>query len=330
MKRVLTTLAACAGAAFAAAPAASAAELVERIVARVNDRLITQSEFDKRVDGAMKAAQGTPDRTKLRREALDDLIKEKLLEERAKELSVAATDAEIDEALGRVKAQYNLSTDSEFEAALQQSGMSKDELRKQLRDTITIQKVIGRDVTSRMDITDDMLRLEYEREKERLHVVPAQARVAEIVVRFESDGGGRERAAQRIAEAQAKIQAGTPFGDVAKQYSEGKSKDRGGDLGMVSKGELLAALDAAVFADPPSEYPPPVILPTSMYLFHVTDRKPSGFKPFTEVKEDIRKRINDDLYDKRFGEYVARLKKEAFVKIYDPELSKLEQQEKKS
>ncbi|MGH9400360.1 MAG: SurA N-terminal domain-containing protein, partial [Thermoanaerobaculia bacterium] len=109
---------------LAAAPVFGA-ELVERIIARVNDRLITQSEFDKRVEAVSRAPQATPDRAQLRREALDDLIKEKLLAERAKELSVSATEAEIEEALERVKSQYNLTTDSEFDAALAQSGLTR-------------------------------------------------------------------------------------------------------------------------------------------------------------------------------------------------------------
>ena len=308
--------------------AAFAADLVERIIARVNDRLITQSEFDKRVETTAKAPQATNDRAQLRRESLDDLIKEKLLDERAKELSVFATDAEIDEALARVKAQYNLTTDAEFDGALAQSGMTRDDLKKQLRETITIQKVIGRDVTARLEVTEDMLRLQYEREKEKLYAVPEQARVAEIVIRFEKDdAAGRERASEHIAQAQAKVKVGVSFEDVAKEYSEGKARERGGDLGPVSKGELVPALDAAVFADPPNEYPAPVLRPSSMHLFRVTERKPAGFKPFNDVKEEIRKRIGDDLYDKRFAEYVGKLRKEAFVKIYDAELAK---QEKKS
>jgi parvulin-like peptidyl-prolyl isomerase len=150
------------------ASAALSADLVERIVARVNDRLITQTEFDKRVDLTSKGPQAPKDRGQLRREALDDLIKEKLLAERAKELSVAATEAEIDEALQRVKGQYNLTTDAEFDAALAQSGLSREELRKQLGDTITLQKVVGRDIAARLEVTDDMLRLEYERQKDAL------------------------------------------------------------------------------------------------------------------------------------------------------------------
>jgi peptidyl-prolyl cis-trans isomerase SurA len=327
MKRALLSL----GAALVFAAVGFSAELVERIVARVNDRLITQSEFDKRVDLTAKGPQAPKDRETLRRDALDDLIKEKLLAERAKELSVAATDGEVDEALQRVKGQYNLATDAEFDAALVQSGLTRDELKKQLRDTITLQKVVGRDVAARLEVTDDMLRLEYERQKEKLYPVPEQARVAEIVVRFNKNSAAeREHAGQRIAEAQEKIKAGVGFADVAKEYSEGAAKDRGGDLGAVSKGELMPALDAAVFADPPDEYPPPVLMPSSMHLFRVRDRKPAAFKPFNDIKEELRKKISDELYEKRFNEYVNKLRKEAFVKIYDGELEKLEKQEKKS
>ena len=76
---------------------------------------------------------------------------------------------------------------------------------------------------------------------------------------------------------------------------------------------------------PPEEYPAPALLSDSVHLFHVTDRKPPGFKPFSEVKEDLRKRIADDLYEKRFSEYLDKLRRDAFVKIYVPELAKLDE-----
>ena len=253
------------------------------------------------------------------------MIREKLLEERARELSVTATDEEIDMAVERVKRQYNLATDAEFDAALATSNMNREDLKRQMRQTIVLQKVIGRDVTAKLDVSDDMLRLEYERQKEKLYRVPEQARVSEIILRFEpSDGPARERAVARLEEARGKLSGGAAFADVAKDYSEGNARGRGGDLGPVSKGELLPALDAAVFADPPQEYPAPVILPGSIHLFRVTDRKPAGFKPFAEVSEDLKKRIGESLYDKRFAEYAEKLRREAFVKIYDPELAKPE------
>jgi peptidyl-prolyl cis-trans isomerase SurA len=299
------------------------AELVERIVARVNDRLITQSEFDKRVAAGGHTPNAPTDAAQLKREILDDMIREKLLEERAKELSVSASDAEIEEAVERVKRQYNLATDQEFDAALAASNMNRDDLKRQMRQTITLQKVIGRDVTGKMDVSDDMLRLEYERQKEKYYRVPPQARVFEIVLRFPaSDPAARERAVARIEEVRGRLASGGQFADLSREFSEGNAKNRGGDLGTVSQGELLPALDAAVFADPPQEYPPPVLLPGSIHLFRVTDRKPAGYRPFAEVSEDLKKRIGENLYDKRFSEFIEHLRREAYIKIYDPGLAK--------
>ncbi len=301
----------------------SAGELIESVVARVNDQPITHSEFESRCGMELR---GTPDLAG-RKKVLDEMIQEKLLEERAKSLDVQATDAEVEEAVERVKRQYNLATDAEFDAALAQTHMTRDDLKKQLRQTITMQKVVGREVTGKINMSDDVLRLEYERRKDELYRVPEQAHVSEIVLRFSSeDGEAQKAAAAKIEEARAKIAGGAPFADLAKQYSEGNARDRGGDLGTVSKGELLPALDAAVFADPPQEYPAPVLLPGSVHLFRVTDRKPAGYKPFAEVRGDLEKRMSEGIYDKHFNEYVEKLRREAFVRIYDPALAKADEQ----
>ncbi len=310
---------------FFAAAGLCAAELVEQIVVRVNDRLITQTEFDRRLALAAKAPNHPTDLAELQKSVLEDLIREKLLEERAKEMSVSATDEEVEVAVARVKQQYNMTTDSEFEASLAQSGMSRDELKRQMRQTITLQKVIGRDVTSKMDQSDDALRLEYERRKEQFYAIPESAHAAEIVLKFSpSDAEARQQAVASIEEIRVKIKGGAPFADLAKQSSEGTTKDKGGDLGVVNKGELVEALDVAVFVTPPEEYPAPALLSDSIHLFHVTDRKPASFKPFSEVKDDLRKRISDDMYEKRFTEYMDKLRRDAFVKIYVPELATLD------
>jgi parvulin-like peptidyl-prolyl isomerase len=327
MKRTFFAVAA-AGLAVASLPAA---ELVERIVARVNDRLITQSEYDRRLSIAMRAPRA-PDRETVRTSVLEDMIREKLLDERAKEMAVSATDEEVEAAVARVKAQYNLNSDAEFDAALADSGMTRDDLRRQMRETITLQKVIGRDVASQVNLNDDGLRVEYERRKEDFYAVAESARVSEIVVRF-TPGNAEEQAtaAARAEEIRGKIKAGTPFADLAKTESEGKTRDRGGELGTVSKGELVEALDVAIFSSK-DEYPAPVIMSGSISILRVTERTAAGYRPFNEVKDDLRKRISDELYEKRFAEYMDKLRREAFVKIYDPELAKLDEKanEKKS
>lgn len=323
MRKPLLVLALLGAAAAAAMPAA---ELVEQIVARVNDVLITQSEFDRRVALAEKASHSTTNVEELKKTVLEDMIREKLLEERAREASVSATDEEVQAAVARVKAQYNFTTDEAFDASLAQSGMTRDDLKRQMKQTITLQKVIGRDVASKLDLTDDTLRLEYERQKEKLYAIPESARVSEIVLSFPaSDPEARQQAVAKIEEARARIKSGTPFADLAKELSEGITRDKGGELGVVNKGELMEALDVVIFATPVAEYPPPAILPTSIHLFRVTDFHPAGFKPFSEVKEDLRRRISDDLYEKRFAEYLDKLRRDAYVKIYDADLAKLEE-----
>lgn len=305
------------------------AELVEKIVARVNDRLITASEFEKRFAVFISSPQAGNNPIEARKKLLNELIDEKLLEERAKELSVAATDEEVETAVEKVKRQYNLATDAEFDNALKTSNMTREDLKRQMRNTITLQKVVGRDISSKLDMSDDTLRLEYERRKDQLYKVAEQASVGEIVIRFDdNDPASRAAAASKIEEARAKLAAGTPFADVAKEYSQGNARERGGALGSVNKGELVTALDAAVFSDPPQEYPPPVLLSSSIHLFHVTDRKAAGYRPFAEVKEDLRGRIGDDLYDKRYGEYIQKLRRDAFIKIYEPALASATEEKK--
>ena len=150
--------------------------------------------------------------------------------------------------------------------------------------------------------------------------------MAELVLKYPAnDAEARAQAAAKIEELQAELKNGKSFADLVKDNSEGNTRSRGGDLGTVNKGELVEALDAGIFGDPAAEYPAPVLMPDSIHWFHVTERKPARFKPFADVKEDLKRRISDDLYEKRFGEYMDRLRREAFVKIYDPTLAKLDE-----
>jgi parvulin-like peptidyl-prolyl isomerase len=311
-----------AAALFLLAAGIASAELVEKVVARVNDRLITWTEFQQRLDAVSRSPQASADASKMRKDVLDELIREKLLEERADELGVQATDEEVSIAVERVKRQYNLATDEEFTRALASSSLTLDQLRAQLRQTITLQKVVSREVTSRIDMSDDSLRLEYERRKEQLFRVPETARVAEIVIRFGADDPeARQAAAARIEEARAKVAAGAPFADVAREYSQGTARDRGGDLGVVNRGELIDALDAAVFGVPQNDSPPPVLLPASVHLLHVSERKPAGYRPFAEVKDELTRSISESLYQTKLEEFMQKLRSEAFVKIYEPDLA---------
>ncbi len=182
------------------------------------------------------------------------MIREKLLDERAKEMAVSATDDEVEAAVARVKAQYNLTSDAEFDAALAESGMTRDDLRRQMRETITLQKVIGRDVTSRIDLSDDVLRIEYERRKEKSLRRARHRRTS----RRSSSGSRRatprrrRRPSRRSRRSARRSRAARPSPTSPRSPPRGTRRERGGDLGTVAKGELVEALDVAIFSRPTS------------------------------------------------------------------------------
>jgi parvulin-like peptidyl-prolyl isomerase len=311
----------------AALSSAAAAELVERVLARVGDGIITESAFDARVERARKDPQAPADLSKLRLAVLEQMIRQKLIESKAAQLNIAASPEEIDEALERVKSQYNLTSDAEFDRALASNGMDREALRDQLRESLLTNKVLAREVP--INLNDDALRTEYEKVKEKQYGVPEKARVGEILVRFDpSDPAAKEAAKKKIDDARARIAGGAPFADVAKETTEGPARDRGGDLGVVSKGDLQPELDQAIFGSA-GAMAGPVELKDGWALLGITDREKASYRPFDDVKEEIRKKMSEDIYDKKFADYLTDLRKSSFVKIFDKDLAAADEASRK-
>ena len=99
---------------------------------------------------------------------MEELVNEALLEDRAKELDLITSDQEIEDQIKRLKEQNNVKSDEEFEKSLAASGLTIERLRDQLRRSQTLQRVVGREVQAKVDLSDDALRLIYEREKEHV------------------------------------------------------------------------------------------------------------------------------------------------------------------
>ncbi|HET9792863.1 MAG TPA: peptidylprolyl isomerase [Thermoanaerobaculia bacterium] len=311
----------------ALASAATAADLVERVVARVNDAIITQSQLDERVDRARKDPQAPTDLNKLRITVLEQMIRQKLVEGKAARLEITATPEEVDEAMDRVKTQYGLTSDADFDRALAANGIDRDTLREQLRESLLTNKVLAREVP--INLNDDALRTEYEKVKEQKYGIPEKAHVAEILVRFEpSDAASKEAARTKIDAARSQIAAGKAFGDVAREITEGPARARGGDLGIVSHGDLTPPLDQAIFGSTDA-LAGPVELKDGFALLSITDREKAGFRPFDDVKEEIRKRMSEEIYDKKFADYLVDLRKGAIVKIFDKDLAAEDEEARK-
>ena len=314
--RPLVAAAAVLAALAALAPACplSAAEIVNRILIHVNSRIITQSQFDTRLDQNIKESGAPPNAAALealKKSVMEELVNEALLEDRAKELDLITTDQEIEDQIKRLKEQNNVKTDEEFAKSLAASGLTVDRLREQLRHSQTLQRVVGREVQAKVDLSDDALRLIYEREKETWRI-PEKAHLAEILI---SNGDDPALAAKRAKEASDLLKGGAKFETVVRDFSDGGTKGRGGDLGTVARGELAADIDKAVFSIPVGSVSDPIQTKFGWHLVKVLEKMPVSYKPFNDVKADLLKREQDTQFQKKLAEYLDKLKREAVIRV---------------
>ncbi len=305
----------------AAATSLSAAQVVEAIVLRVGDRIITTSQYAKRIhDGFSEIEQTVPleqqaaKKAEFKKTFMDDLISELLVKDRADRIGVTVTEAEMKEAVARLKEQYGIASDQQFEDSLKKSGLTRADMEARLRDTLISNKVFGRELRSREELTDRELRERYDREKDRYRL-PERAHLREIVVLRPENAAGAQKAEQKANDVAAQARSGGDFAKLAQTFSESGSKDKGGDLGEVARGELLPDLDKAVFNSAAGTVIGPLTTKSGWHILKVETRLPSEVPAFESLKDKIRKDAGDDAFQRDFKAYIDRLRKDAYIQI---------------
>lgn len=317
-----------AAALFALFAVPASAEIVEAVIARVGDRIITRSQYAVRLaDGQREIERTAPPalaqqrKDEFRRDLFDEMVAEMLIKDRADRLGLGVSQQEIDAAVQRLMVQYGLENVEAFESSLRESGLTRSEMEARLRDTLLTQKVFGRELRSRDEISDRELRQRYDREKDRYRL-PERAKVREIVVVVPATATIAEKTALRaeVEEAAMRASNGEDFAALVGEYSDAPSKEQGGDIGTVAKGELLAAIDAAVFAAPAGTIAGPVETPAGFHILRVDERLPSEVPGFEAVRERLRREANEETFQRDYEAYIERLRREAYVQIFEENL----------
>jgi len=300
---------------------ASAGQLLEAIVVRVGDRIVTRSQYLQRLAEGMNELEQTVPAAELaarkadfKKKLVDEIVAELLLKDRADRLNITVTNEDVKEAIGRVKQQYGISSDQQFDESLKKSNMTRAEMESRMRDTILTNKLFARELRGREDLTDKELRERYDREKEHYRL-PERAHLREIVV-LRPDNPAQAATARQHAEDLAKqAQNGADFGLLAKTASESATKDKNGDLGEVARGELLPELDKAVFNATTGQVIGPIEAKTAWHIIKVEQRLPSEVPAFETLKEKLRKDVSDEAWQRDYKAYIDRLRKDAFIQI---------------
>lgn len=307
----------------AVAGTATAAQLLEAIVIRVGDRIITRTQYMQRMaEGFNEIEQTVPPSEQAARKAefkkklVEELVSELLLKDRADRLNITVTNEEVQDSVARVKAQYGIKSDKEFEESLKKSNMSRAEMEARMRDTILSNKLFSRELRGREDLTDKELRERYDREKERYRL-PERAHLREIIVLRPDNPAQAAAARQRAEELAQQARNGADFTLLSKTSSEAPTKDKGGDLGEVAKGELLPELDKAVFNATAGQVIGPIEAKSAWHIIKVEQRLPSEVPAFETLKEKLRKDVSDEAWQRDYKAYIDRLRKDAFIQIND-------------
>lgn len=300
---------------------ASAAQLLEGIVVRVGDRIVTRTQYERRLRDTFSEIDRTaPEdrRSALKEQArkalVNDLVSELLIKDRADRLGLAVSDAELKESVDRLKQQYNITTDAQFEDSLKSSGLTRAEMESRLRDTLTTNKLFSRELRGREQASDAELKERYNREKETYRL-PERAHLREIVI-LKPESGSTDEARTRAAEiGEAVRKAGADFASIASTMSDSGTKDKGGDLGEVAKGDLVADLDKAVFGAPAGAVIGPIETKSAWHIMKVEQRLPSEVPSFDSIKDKLRQDAGEETFERDYKAYIEGLRKDAFIQI---------------
>jgi peptidyl-prolyl cis-trans isomerase SurA len=301
------------------------AEVLNRVVLRINDRIATLHDYQLRRDDMVREIsrreQDPQERQRLVGQAGEvafaDLFRELLLQSRADQLGVEVTDAQVDGAVTQLKQSYNIKTDEDFQAALAQSGMNEQQLRAQLRNTLRVQEVRGREVQSRVKVDEEDLRRYYRKNLEQFRQ-PEQVQLREVVVLDEGGAPAQERP-QIAAEIRSKIAAGMPLPDAVKDYVQKSVTSNVIEIGWVSPGDLDKNLETAVWNLPKGGISEPVQARGGLHLAQVLDRRESRIPTFAEVQEAIQAREQERVFRQEVGKYMAELEKKSLIVAKPPE-----------
>jgi peptidyl-prolyl cis-trans isomerase SurA len=298
--------------------------VVEEIVARVNNEIITLSDYQK-ADQALQeevaqSCQGcTPDKVQTeykeqQKDLLRGLIDQALLVERAKDMDITV-DTELIKTLDEIRKQNNLPTMEDLEKAVESSGMGWEDYKTQQRNKLLTQEVVRREVSGRMDIGPEQVREFYEAHKTEFDL-PEQVVLAEI---FLSTAGrsGEEVAAVRTKadDLHSRLEKGQDFTQLATRYSEGSTAKDGGNIGTFQRGQLDKALEDAVFALNKGQVTDVIETKTGFEIFKVVDHFQAGLQPLTKVQEQIQNKLYMEKMEPAMRDYLAELREESYVMV---------------
>jgi peptidyl-prolyl cis-trans isomerase SurA len=290
------------------------AEIVERVVAKVNGQIITLSEFQgrqlesalaARVDTSTIAAFLRQNNAKILQKAIDEI----LIQQKAEDAQMKPPPQYVDQVIGQLRKEHNLNSQQEVEAALAAEGLTFADLRRKIERDILREMVIRRDIEPKLTVSDADLRAEYERLRESDFTTPAKITLQEIVIKDEAGG---EAFVQQLA---ARARAGEDFATLAKAHSAAATRAHGGEVGEIAENDMDPELRKVALALPIGGVSQPIRSEGGHRIVKLTARTPAATTPFEQVREKLRDGLMTTRFEKEYDAYLQELRKTAQIEL---------------
>ncbi len=298
---------------------AFAAEVVERIVAVVNDELVTERDLELAMAPVVEhfrtlytGNQFDENLKKARQDILNKVIEDKLILSEAKRKKITAQDAEIDEMIQEVRNKFP--SHEIFVKAMEAQGVTEAELRKRFHDQLMVQHLVDYEVQSRVAVSPGEVSVYY-KEHEKEFTGKPQVRLQQILIRS-SNGRTLEEAKASAESLVEQLKKGSSFDELARSHSEAAEAKEGGQMGWVDKGQLLGRIDEEIFALGVGEITQPIESSLGYHIFKVMEKKDVETKPFSEVKDDIQSAIFRKKMTQRLQAWIAQLRANAYLSVH--------------
>jgi peptidyl-prolyl cis-trans isomerase SurA len=305
------------------------ATVVEEIIVRVNNSIISLSDLKRSQDQLKnetdKMDPSVPaDSRPQEKDLLRDLIDSRLLSQKAEELGISA-DTDVIKRLDELRKQMHAESMEDLEKAAQAQGVSFEEFKQNLKDTILTQKVIQQEVGGHINVTQQEIQEYYNQHKDEMQR-PEQVRLSEILISTapptSAPGQPAPSADEVVAQAKAKadaiyaqLQKGAKFDELAQKNSGGPTAANGGDLEYFKRGTLSKLLEDQVFGLKAGQYSEPIRTNQGWVILKVTEHQSEGVPPLKEVEPQIQERLYMSKMQPALREYLTKLRENAYIDL---------------
>ena len=299
------------------------AEVVDRIVATVNDEIVLLYDLNQTIkpyEDRIKASNYSYEKErqmlfKIREDALNMLIERKLAEQEIKEYRISVSGQEINNAIERMK-KTTFITDEELREGLSRQGLTLEEYRKQIEEEILREKLISREVKSKIVITSEDIKTYYENHKD-VYSGKKKYHLRNIIMKVPKGADETKKLMifKKIEAVLSELKQGEPFDKLARIYSDSPLASEGGDLGLFEVKDLSPRLQGAVKVLKEGEYTPVLDTDHEYQILYVQEIQKFPGKTLEESTPEISQKLYKDNVNIKYASWLKDLKSRSHIKI---------------